>query len=124
MYESLDIFRLSAAMARHAGQRQALAAVNVANADTPGYRARVLPSFAESMAGEAPALRATRPGHIGGAPLRDPRPREAASEVSPNGNAVSIEAAMFASVEAAREHSRALAIWRHGITVLRASLGR
>lgn len=122
MYESLDLVRTSAALARHAGQRQALSAVNLANADTPGFRAQALPSFAEAV--DAPLLRATRPGHRGGGAAAGPRPSEAGTEAAPNGNTVSLEAEMFAAAEAAREQGRALAVWRHTLTVLRTSLGR
>lgn len=122
MYETLDLFRTSAALARHAGQRQALAAVNVANADTPGFRAKALPSFADAV--DAQPARATRPGHVGGLAMRAARPFDHPGEAAPNGNTVSVEAEMFASVEASREHSRALAVWRHAMTVLRTSLGR
>jgi len=122
MYESLDLFRTSAALARHAGQRQALAAVNVANADTPGYRAQALPSFAETF--DAHDLRVTRSGHLGQSEDGAARPFDAPGEAAPNGNTVSLEAEMFASAEASREQSRALAVWRHAMTVLRTSLGR
>ena len=122
MYESLDVIRTSAAMARHAGRRQALAAVNVANADTPGFRARALPSFTQTF--EAQGLRATRPGHLGSAGSDGARAFDKPGESSPNGNTVSLESEMFASAEATREQGRAIAIWRHAITVLRTSLGR
>ena len=122
MFESLDLFRTSAALMRHGAARQALSAVNVANADTPGYRAQALPAFADTL-GAAPALRATRPGHSGrGAPAA--RAFDAPGESAPNGNTVSLEAEMFASVQASREHGQALAVWRHALTVLRGSLGR
>jgi flagellar basal-body rod protein FlgB len=121
MFESLDLFRTSGALMRHAAQRQAQAAVNVAQADTPGYRARMLPSFAEAM-GEG-GLRATRPGHLGQPPASRARPVDAGGEAAPNGNTVSLEREMFASVQASREHNQALAVWRHAVTVLRASLG-
>ena len=122
MYESLDVLRTSAALARHAGQRQALAALDVANADTPGFRARRLPDFAEAMGGAAP-MRRTRPGHLGGAEDAEARAVDAGGEASPDGNTVSIEAEMFASAEASREQGQALAVWRHATTVLRAALG-
>jgi flagellar basal-body rod protein FlgB len=122
MYESLDLFRASSALARHAGQRQALAAVNVANADTPGFRAQALPSFSDTY--ESQGMRATRPGHLGLGESPAPRPFDSPTEASPNGNTVSLEAEMFASAEAARDHGRALAVWHHAITVLRSSLGR
>jgi flagellar basal-body rod protein FlgB len=127
MYQSLDLFQTAADMARHAGARQALTARNVANADTPGYVAQHMRSFQDSYA-DAPAAHmfATRSGHFmttdqaGTALLRD----DAATEPSPNGNAVSIEEEMMNAVEISREHSRALAIYQHAMTVLRISLGR
>jgi flagellar basal-body rod protein FlgB len=125
MYENLDLIRTSAAMAQHAGARQAIIAANIANADTPGYRAMGLPPFAAALRDGGPALARTRPGHLGASPLASAaESREGKSEPSPNGNSVSIEQEMLASVESMREHSRALAIWRHSISVIRTSLGR
>ena len=40
MFQSLDILRMAQAYATHAATRQQAIAQNVANADTPGYRAR------------------------------------------------------------------------------------
>lgn len=128
MYQNLDLFRLSSDMARHAGARQAVVATNIANADTPGYQAMRIAPFADVHRAGAPdlSLRTLRPGHLGG--LADSagtaRPSPAGGEASPNGNTVSLEGEMLASVEAAREHSRALAIYRHAMTVIRTSLGR
>lgn len=125
MYEQLDLFRMSTAMARHAAARQAVIATNLANADTPGYRAQGLPDFAEAWSeSRGPGLRTTRPGHIQTEGGLHARPSPTDSEPSPNGNTVSIEAEMLASVDAQREHGRALAILRHGIGLLRTSLGR
>ena len=127
MYETLDIFRTSASMARHAGARQLVVAQNLANADTPGYRAMSLPGFeAVYQQGASLQLRGTRVGHLaadtGPATVR---PDESTvSEPAPNGNSVSVEMEMLAAAEAQREHTRALAIWRHGMNVIRTSLGR
>lgn len=126
MYESLDIFRTSAAMARHAGARQAVVAENIANADTPGYRARAIGPFAENYASRTGSvLRATRPGHMSAeAAVATPRPEMTDEEPSPNGNTVSLETEMLNGVEVAREHSRALAIYKHALGIIRTSLGR
>jgi flagellar basal-body rod protein FlgB len=126
MYESLDIFRTAAAMARHAGARQAVVAENIANADTPGYRARSIAPFSASYAeGAGLALRATRPGHVQPDPTPSAaRPVYTDDEPAPNGNTVSLETEMLNGVEVAREHSRALAIYKHALGIIRTSLGR
>ena len=129
MLEKLQIFRMAQGMARHASTRQALIAENVANADTPGYRARDIASFRDSYSAEpALALRATRPGHLPPGESRAPawRPFEAErpGALSPNGNSVSLETELMMAAEAQDEQQRALAIYRSALNVLRTSLGR
>jgi len=51
MHEKLTVFQIAGRMAAHAGRRQTVLAQNVANADTPGYRAMDLPDFASSLRG-------------------------------------------------------------------------
>ena len=131
MFENLQIFRLAAGMAAHAGARQALVARNMANADTPGYRPRDLPAFQtlldDTGAGAGFGLRATRPGHIGaGAAGFDPG--EAAEvgggATDPNGNGVSLETEMVRAVDVRQEHERALAIYKFSLDVLRSAVTR
>ncbi len=128
MFEKLDIFRMSSAMASHAGRRQALAAQNMANVDTPGYRAKRLASFAElaESTDQHPALRATRPGHLwgSGAEVVQARITEDRNDPSPDGNTVSTEQEMLHSVSAKREHDRALAIYKSALTILHSTLAR
>ena len=126
MFKNLQMFQTSFSMARHAGARQALTAANMANADTPGYRARSMASFAESYSTQTGTeVRRTRSGHLGAETqgmagtiqLSD-------AEASPNGNTVSLEEEMVRSVEIQREHNRALSIYKHSLDVLRMSIGR
>ena len=126
MYESLDIFRTAAAMARHAGARQAVVAQNIANADTPGYRAQTIAGFADSYRADAGlALRVSRAGHQSAVfGPGSARATATTDEPSPNGNSVSLETEMLNGVEVAREHSRALAIYKHALGIIRTSLGR
>lgn len=126
MYQSLELFRTSAAMARHAGARQGIVARNLANADTPGYQAQHIPPFRDVyQTSAAGVMRATRAGHLSGTMSSAvARSGAAMAEPAPNGNAVSIELEMVRGVEAQREHSRALAIYRHAMGVIRTSLGR
>jgi flagellar basal-body rod protein FlgB len=125
MFQSLDVFRTAIAMARHAGTQQALSAQNIANADTPDYRALEIPDVASTLRTEGSGMRATRDSHLhgGSAPgAADPETRREAED--PNGNTVSIELELVTATEAMRSHDRALAIYRSNLNLLRASLGR
>lgn len=125
MYDTLALFRMSESMARHAGERQAVVARNMANADTPGYRAQATLPFADVYRTGADSLRANRAGHMTLEPGRGPGAATALeSEPSPNGNSVSLEMEMIAAAEIEREQSKALAVYRHGLTVLRTIVAR
>ena len=127
MFQNLEIMRLAQGMAGHAAARQGVIARNIANADTPEYRARDIASFAETFRGETDgAMRATRAGHIGGAGemSRALTPVDAGGPSAPNGNTVSLEGEMVKSVEVKKEHDLALAVYRSSLDVLRTSIGR
>ncbi|NUB44617.1 FlgB family protein [Fertoebacter nigrum] len=123
MFQSVEISRMAQAMARHAGARQAVIASNIAQADTPGYKARDLPAFAASYAA-GDGLRATRAGHAPAQAAFATRPIAGGSGAAPNGNSVSLETEMVKAVEARQQHDMALAIYRSVSTILRTSLGR
>ena len=126
MFENLKVLQTSFAMARHAGTRQAITAANMANADTPNYRAQSIAPFSETFDGmQSAGLRATRTNHLQ-ADTAGPNAQITFSdaESSPNGNTVSLEQEMINSVEIQREHNRALAIYKHSLDVLRLSIGR
>ena len=128
MFESLEIFKMSSAMASHAGRRQALVAENMANVDTPGYKAKRLPSFSEIAADPSQTfmLRASRGAHMHGV---GPQTAQASVTLekdypSPDGNTVSVETEMLESVSVKREHDRAIAIYKSAMTILRSTLSR
>ena len=127
MFEKLEITRMAQALAAHAGARQTAVAQNIAQADTPGYRAMDVPDFAATYrdAETGIALRATRPGHLAtegsSANLSTQTVRGSAS---PDGNTVSVETEMVKAVQVRQEHEMALAIYRSVSDVLRTSLGR
>jgi len=126
MYQSLALFQTAHAMAKHAGARQAVTARNVANADTPDFRAQHIAPFSDVFkTGTTPMMRMTRGGHMTTASsVPTAQMVNGTGQPSPNGNSVSIEEEMMNAINISREHSRALAIYRHGMTVLRSSLGR
>jgi flagellar basal-body rod protein FlgB len=125
MFEKLELTRMAQGMAAHAGARLALVAENIANADTPGFKARDLPAFAEVFADSGAALRRTRQGHLADTEGRHHgAPVLVRGSAAPNGNTVSLELEMVRSVDVRQQHDLALAISRATSDVIRASLGR
>jgi flagellar basal-body rod protein FlgB len=127
MFGNLDVLRLASGMAAHAEQRQVLIARNVANADTPGYRARDLQPFAQTYedAAQAVPLRTTRPGHLAGSEnFFGWDTVDAPDGESPDGNAVSLEDQMVKSAEVRQSHEMALAVYSNALGILRTAIGK
>ena len=126
MFESVDISRMARALSAHAGARLGLIARNVAQADTPGYKAVDLKSFADTwQASGADDMRATRAGHFTSAgQLMDPVIQKGGDAMSPDGNTVSLPREMVKSVEVRQQHDMALAVYKNTSEIIRASLGR
>ncbi|MEX0283426.1 MAG: FlgB family protein [Paracoccaceae bacterium] len=126
MLKDLTIFQLAGNAATHAGRRQALLTQNVANADTPGYRALDLPDFAEAVSLETrgAAMQATRPTHLQGTSSQINRiePFERPGEADPNGNTVALDRELMFAVDAKRTHDRSLAVYRSALDILRTAI--
>jgi flagellar basal-body rod protein FlgB len=123
MFEKLELTRMAQAMASHAGARLGVVAANIAHADSPGYKARDLPDFAEAYRGRD-AMRTTRAGHLGDSADASAQARIVRGPGSPNGNTVSLETEMVRGVEVRQHHEMALAVYRVTSEIVRASLGR
>jgi flagellar basal-body rod protein FlgB len=117
MFDRLEIFAIASARAQHAAARQAVVAQNIANADTPGYRARDVTSFEDTWR----ALQARDPAADPSFPVSAV---DAGTPASPNGNTVSLELEMLRGIEAQRAHSRALQVYGSALSILRTSIGR
>jgi flagellar basal-body rod protein FlgB len=116
MIGSLDILRMAQSFAAHAAIRQQAIAQNVANADTPGYRARHAVPFGAYLA---------RLQDGGAVQPRDlVRPDAHPATVSPDGNTVSIEHEMMRATAARGQHEMALGIYSMTRDLMRASTGR
>lgn len=129
MFDKLEILQMAHGMATHAASRQSVIARNVANADTPGFRARDIESFAEIYRADdgGMALRATRAGHLpdaGGDGTAHHFRTFRTGEAAPNGNSVALEAELMKSAETKMQHDMAMAVYGSALTVLRASIGR
>jgi flagellar basal-body rod protein FlgB len=128
MFAKPEVMEIAAARAAHAALRQSAIAGNVANADTPGYRAMDVAAF-ESVWRDTSGdgLRHTRAGHIGGqdTPIKgEVSLRAQPGALSPNGNDVSLESEMVVAASVKKDHDLALAVYRTSLDILRTSLGR
>lgn len=114
MLNDLPLISLASGLARHAERRQELVAQNIANANTPGYRALDIAPFAEVAA------------QIADTPDADlrARPSETFGAAKPDGNTVSLEDQMMRTSSASRDHETALLVYSKAIEFLRTSLGR
>ncbi|OFW99581.1 MAG: hypothetical protein A3E78_00330 [Alphaproteobacteria bacterium RIFCSPHIGHO2_12_FULL_63_12] len=114
MLTDLNIFAIAGAKARHAAARQAVIAQNVANADTPGYRARDLEPFEKTLS----RMERDYGSHA-------PRIVEVTGlgAGSPNGNTVSIEDEMMRAGAAVRDHEIASTIYAKALSMMRSALG-
>jgi len=127
MFMKFDVISMAGALARHATQQQAVAAENIAHADTPGYRAKRIGSFADSFqAADNSSLKNTRAGHIAGQDSVAVRASytDQLDATSPNGNSVSLETEMMKSAEAAHQHELALSVYKSSMNILRSAMGR
>ncbi|WP_138472245.1 FlgB family protein [Poseidonocella sp. HB161398] len=130
MFSSLEIFKTASALAAHSGARQAVISQNMANADTPGYRAMDVRGFADTYRSTLGPLqlRTTRAAHFTSPEIPGARfgvqAVERPGDASPNGNTVSLEQEMLNAVETRYSHDVALTAYRSGLNLLRTSLGR
>lgn len=124
MLDRIETLSTARALMAHAEERQRAVARNVANADTPGYRARDVGPFDPGAPGTF-RLRITRAAHLsdpGGAAAA--RLVDAGGEAAPNGNTVSLEDEMVRQAETRRAHDTALAVYQSGLRLLSSAAGR
>lgn len=90
----MHLFEVASRHMTWVAERQMVTAANIANADTPGYRAREINPFSSYLEGPAVQLATTSPMHLSISPgeLRSAGTRAGAGwNTSHSGNNVSIE---------------------------------
>ena len=118
MFKDLNVLQLAGAKARHAAARQGVIAENVANANTPGFKAKDIESFQDVFARD----RTGGAGGISSSTTYRIEESSAPGAASPNGNTVSLEDQVWRSAEAARDHDTAVTIYSKAVSLLRAAL--
>ena len=117
-----------------AQQRQRVLAENVANSDTPNYRARDLaqPKFGDPAAVTPSAvstvsLSRTENGHIAGMGLGGSAFRSESKgnyEVRPTGNAVNLEDEMMKVAANQMDYAAATALYTRSLNLIKTALGK
>ncbi|MEM6932919.1 MAG: flagellar basal body protein [Pseudomonadota bacterium] len=140
MSTQLNILDMALSLTRHSATRQALVTENIANADTPGFKAKDVHSFADVYRAPGEMMRdapfrptAVRPGHTGAEAAMSGTDGLRHMEViavsglgaeEPNGNTVALEDQMARGAELRATHDLALGIMRKSMAMLRMTLGR
>ncbi len=126
----IGILQMAQNLAVHASARQSVIAQNIANADTPGYKARDMATFADSFR-ETAYMRASsspvRAGHIALGTERSGGDIFESAEFgaeSPNGNTVSLEDQLVRAADVKYQHDLALGIYSKSMNILRTGMGR
>ena len=108
-------------------ERQRVLAENVANADTPNYRARDLapPNFEHALTAASLTLARTDPGHMagnGGSQFADGG--DLHYEVRPRGNAVSHEDEMLKLAGNQMDYDAVTSLYTHSLTLIKTAVGK
>jgi flagellar basal-body rod protein FlgB len=115
----VSMLDLASNMARHAATRHALISENIANADTPGYKAKDLADFSQVMKARAAT------GESAAQIMSDPMSVvERAAVGSPNGNTVSLENELMQGVQAQNDHQLAVSVYKTTMTMMKAAIGK
>lgn len=124
MFDIPDLMRVAQDMARHAAARQTVIAENIAQADTPGFRARDIAPFQAHVAAPLTVTRSTHLDHPAHILRHSAQTDRTAPALSPNGNSVSLEREMMRAAQTRQAHDMALATYGSARTILRTALGR
>lgn len=101
MVQSVQLFQLAAFQADWLSARQSALTSNIANANTPGYRAVDVTPFEQVLNSSTSAVSVTNPGHIpiGGTDAGFGTQARAEASARPSGNSVQIEEELIRSNE-------------------------
>ena len=123
----IGLFDLAEKRLTWTAQRQAVLAGNIANVNTPGFRARDVTSFADVLAGSgtmAPVQ--TQPGHLAGSmptgvgSLARQRPTVRALD----GNAVALDEQLTMVADTETTQSLVTSIWKKYVGMFNTALGK
>lgn len=106
---AIKLFSLASEQARWLALRQSAVASNIANANTPGYKAVDVQPFSSVLESQSSSMHITNARHLNASGLmgmsRAPAIIEETENVSLSGNSVSIEKELIKGSEIAQSHA-------------------
>lgn len=138
MLSGIDLFQVAGDRMRYLTERQTLIARNIANADTPGYKAQDLQPFVPpttdatasgaAAAGVSPVILVqTNPAHLQLEPDAIESQMPVATEADyggekPSGNTVSVEEQMIKSADVSNAFAMASAVYAKSISIMKTAV--
>ena len=137
MLSGISLFQVAGDRMRYLTERQTVIARNIANADTPGFKAQDLAPFTPVMpsngvpvaGGTSPLVLAqTNAGHLPLEPDTADGEHTVVSDAyyggeKPDGNTVSVEEQMVKSADVANSFAMASAVYAQGIHIMKIAVG-
>ena len=134
-FNDISLFTLMRGKLGYLSARQSVIAQNIANADTPDYRARDIaePDFKKMamQAGNSPAqklpMHVTNAKHMtvsGSMSAFEATERKNTYELNPDGNNVSTEEEMMKAAETQAEYTKVLNLYRKTTDMFKTAIGR
>jgi flagellar basal-body rod protein FlgB len=118
MFTNVNLLNIASALGNYATQSHTVVARNIANADTPGYQAKEVESFADAYA------RAVREGVPSGQMVVQEKIAPAGDVQSPNGNTVSLEEQLLEATKAKGQHELATLMYKKTMDMMKLTLGK
>jgi flagellar basal-body rod protein FlgB len=135
MLSGINLFQVAGDRMRYLTERQTLIARNIANADTPGYKAQDLAPFTPVSAnGGMPAagtspliLTQTNPAHLALEQDAAASQQSVATQADyggekPSGNTVSVEEQMIKSADVSNAFAMASAVYAKSISIMKTAV--
>jgi flagellar basal-body rod protein FlgB len=106
---------MAGAMSSYSAERHALISRNIANANTPGFKAQDLRDFSEVYEQFSGSERDF--SNVDATIERD-------GPMSPNGNSVTLETELMHAAQAQMDHQLSVALYRSALTMLKTAVGK
>lgn len=133
-FASIPLFSVMKSKLGYMSERQSVLAQNIANADTPNYKAKDVkaPDFksmvSASSGNQQVQIAKTNANHLSGTAMPSVGghiiTRDSTYELSPSGNNVSIEEEMSKIAENQSEYTKVLNLYRKSVDMFKTAIGK